>query len=111
MAWTPVAVDTLKKKRALDHDVVLYEYFSLPVAARHIREFSAWLERRCSRREIAFRPARVRQLVGVTNGYAYRAEVLAARPATDYTARLVPPPGWRGTPVGRRPYPVAAMIA
>ena len=66
MAWTPVAVDTLEKKRALDHDVVLYEYFSLPVAARHIREFSAWLERRCSRREIAFPPA------------------------TDYTARLVP---------------------
>lgn len=34
--------------------------------------------------------ARVRQLVGATNGYAYRAEVPAARPATDYTARLVP---------------------
>ena len=34
--------------------------------------------------------ARVGQLVGATNGYAYRAEVPAARPATDYTARLVP---------------------
>ena len=33
---------------------------------------------------------RVRQLVGATNGYAYRAEVPAARPATDYTARLIP---------------------
>jgi len=33
---------------------------------------------------------RVRQLVGATNGYAYRAEVSSARPATDYTARLVP---------------------
>jgi starch phosphorylase len=33
---------------------------------------------------------RVRQLVGATNGYAYRAEVSAARSATDYTARLVP---------------------
>ncbi len=33
---------------------------------------------------------RVRQLVGATNGYAYRAEVSAARPATDYTVRLVP---------------------
>jgi len=32
---------------------------------------------------------RVRQLVGATNGYAYHAEVPAARPATDYTARLM----------------------
>jgi starch phosphorylase len=30
----------------------------------------------------------VRQLVGASNGYAYRAEVPAARPATDYTARV-----------------------
>ncbi len=33
---------------------------------------------------------RVRQLVGAANGYAYRAEVHAARPAADYTARLIP---------------------
>jgi starch phosphorylase len=33
---------------------------------------------------------RVRQLVGATNGYAYRASVPAARPPTDYTARLIP---------------------
>jgi starch phosphorylase len=33
---------------------------------------------------------RMRQLVGATNGYAYRAEVPAARPATDYTVRLIP---------------------
>ena len=33
---------------------------------------------------------RVRQLVGATNGFAYRAEVPSARPATDYTARLLP---------------------
>ncbi len=33
---------------------------------------------------------RVRQLVGVLNGYAYRAEVSAVRPASDYTARLLP---------------------
>lgn len=33
---------------------------------------------------------RVRQLVGSTNGYAYRAEVPSTRPATDYTARLIP---------------------
>lgn len=33
---------------------------------------------------------RVRQLVGATNGYAYRAEVPAIRPATDYTARILP---------------------
>jgi starch phosphorylase len=33
---------------------------------------------------------RVRQLVGAANGYAYRAEVPAARPASDYTARLIP---------------------
>ncbi|MGO9443429.1 MAG: alpha-glucan family phosphorylase [Thiobacillaceae bacterium] len=32
----------------------------------------------------------MRQLVGAINGYAYRAEVPAARPATDYTARLIP---------------------
>jgi starch phosphorylase len=32
---------------------------------------------------------RVRQLLGTTNGYAYHAEVLAARPATDYTVRLI----------------------
>jgi starch phosphorylase len=34
--------------------------------------------------------ARVRPLVGATNGYAYRAEVPSARPATDYTARVIP---------------------
>src|SRR5690606_6947279 len=33
---------------------------------------------------------RVRQLVGAVNGYACRAEVSAARPASDYTARLIP---------------------
>jgi starch phosphorylase len=33
---------------------------------------------------------RVRQLVGATNGYAYCAGVPEARPATDYTARVVP---------------------
>ncbi len=33
---------------------------------------------------------RVRQLVGATNGYAYRAELTATRSATDYTARLIP---------------------
>ena len=33
---------------------------------------------------------RVRQLVGALNGYAYHAEVPATRPATDYTARLLP---------------------
>jgi len=32
----------------------------------------------------------VRQLVGATNGYAYRAGVHATRPVTDYTARLIP---------------------
>ena len=32
----------------------------------------------------------VRQLVGAVNGYAYRAAVPAARPATDYTPRLIP---------------------
>jgi starch phosphorylase len=33
---------------------------------------------------------RARQLVGATNGYAYRASVPASRPASDYTARLIP---------------------
>ena len=33
---------------------------------------------------------RVRKLVGAINGYAYRAEVPASRPASDYTARLIP---------------------
>jgi starch phosphorylase len=33
---------------------------------------------------------RVRQLVGAVNGYAYHAGVPAIRPASDYTARLIP---------------------
>jgi starch phosphorylase len=33
---------------------------------------------------------RVRQLAGVSGGYAYRAQTSAARPAADYTARLIP---------------------
>jgi len=33
---------------------------------------------------------RMRQLVGATNGYAYRALVTDARPLTDYTVRVVP---------------------
>jgi starch phosphorylase len=33
---------------------------------------------------------RIRQLVGTTNGYVYRAEVDTIRPASDYTARLIP---------------------
>ena len=32
----------------------------------------------------------VRQLVGAINGYAYHAQVTATRPASDYTARLIP---------------------
>jgi starch phosphorylase len=33
---------------------------------------------------------RLRQLVGAASGYAYGARVAATRPATDYTARLIP---------------------
>jgi starch phosphorylase len=33
---------------------------------------------------------RVRQLVGAANGYAYSARVAATRPATDFTARVIP---------------------
>ncbi|MBA3024254.1 MAG: glycosyltransferase family 1 protein, partial [Sideroxydans sp.] len=33
---------------------------------------------------------RVRQLVGATNGYVYGAGVPAVRPASDYTARMIP---------------------
>ena len=33
---------------------------------------------------------RVRQLAGATGGYAYVARVPAARPAADYTARIIP---------------------
>jgi len=33
---------------------------------------------------------RIRPLVGAVNGYAYRAEVPASRPAADYTARVIP---------------------
>ena len=33
---------------------------------------------------------RVRQMVGAMKGYVYRAAVPATRPATDYTARLIP---------------------
>jgi starch phosphorylase len=33
---------------------------------------------------------RIRQLVGATNGYAYHVEMSSVRPATDYTARLIP---------------------
>ena len=33
---------------------------------------------------------RVRQLLGATSGYTYHAELPAGRPATDYTARLIP---------------------
>jgi glycogen phosphorylase len=33
---------------------------------------------------------RVRQLVGATGGYTYRARVEATRPATDFTARVIP---------------------
>jgi len=34
--------------------------------------------------------ARVRSLGGEISGHAYRAGVPATRPATDYTARLIP---------------------
>jgi starch phosphorylase len=43
--------------------------------------------------------ARVRQLVGAAGGYAYRAEVSAARPAQDYTARLIPDRGGVSVPL------------
>jgi starch phosphorylase len=33
---------------------------------------------------------RVRQLVGAAGGYAYSARVDATRPATEYTARVIP---------------------
>jgi len=33
---------------------------------------------------------RIRQRVGAINGYIYRVEIITARPATDYTARLIP---------------------
>ena len=33
---------------------------------------------------------RIRQLAGAAGGYAYRAQVSSTRPATDYTARVIP---------------------
>ena len=33
---------------------------------------------------------RVRRLAGASGGYVYSAAVSAARPATDYTARIIP---------------------
>jgi len=33
---------------------------------------------------------RIRPLVGAVNGYLYRVDVPASRPATDYTARVIP---------------------
>ena len=33
---------------------------------------------------------RVRQLAGASGGYVYSARVSATRPATDYTARVIP---------------------
>jgi starch phosphorylase len=33
---------------------------------------------------------RIRQLVGAVGGYLYRGSVPAARPSTDYTARIIP---------------------
>ena len=33
---------------------------------------------------------RTRQLAGMSGGYLYSAAVSAARPSTDYTARLIP---------------------
>jgi starch phosphorylase len=43
--------------------------------------------------------ARLRQLVGAAGGYAYRAVVPAARPAQDYTARLIPDHGGVSVPL------------
>jgi starch phosphorylase len=42
---------------------------------------------------------RVRQLLGAANGYAYHAELPAARPATDYTARIIPQHGSAAVPL------------
>jgi starch phosphorylase len=42
----------------------------------------------CCRDSISL--CRVRQPAGAANGYAYRAPVPVARPATDYTARVLP---------------------
>ena len=53
---------------------------------------------------------RVRQLPGGAGGYAYRAPVPAIRPATDYTARVIPQHTGVCGPAGRRANPVAAMI-
>ena len=42
---------------------------------------------------------RVRQLAGTTVGYAYRAQVPATRPASDYTARVIPHYGGVAVPL------------
>jgi len=113
VAETPKAVDMLKTRRILKHDGALYEYFSLPEAARHIGDiarlpfslkvmlenllrhedggqtvavrdieaFFAWLEQRCSRREIAFRPGRV--LMQDFTGVPSVADLAAMRDAVE----------------------------
>ncbi len=40
VAEMPKSVDTLKTKRTLKHDGVLFEYFSLSEAARHIGDIA-----------------------------------------------------------------------
>jgi len=45
----------------------------------------------------------VRQLVGATNGFVYRAGVSVARPATDYTVRLIPHRGGVAVPLEAEP--------
>jgi starch phosphorylase len=44
-----------------------------------------------------------RQLVGATNGFVYRAGVSVARPATDYTVRLIPHRGGVAVPLEAEP--------
>ena len=43
---------------------------------------------------------RVRQLVGAVGGYLYKASVPATRPATDYTARMIPNHDGVSVPLG-----------
>ena len=87
--WSALHFGELKQETAGDQhifEVQVYIDYLDPSAVR-VELYANGIDGNAAER---IEMQRVRQLVGALNGYAYHAEVPATRPATDYTARLVP---------------------
>jgi len=87
--WTALRFGEVKLETGGDHHVFDVQVYLDDLDPKTVR-VELYAEGVIGSAPVRQEMKRVRQLTGATGGYVYSAAVSAARPATDYTARVIP---------------------